>query len=361
MADSMSTLTPAKKQVFISLRTKVLVAFTILFTVIFAATYYWFFVFSEEHADNRIREDLMTTLVAAAGEIDGDEIVALYNEAAPREDGFTDDPRYWKNLEWLNTVNEIEPRAWPGTYIREGDDFYFVTDLWTLYDPAKATKFQQWCDPDPVECGDEAPLNEWARARALDSGEPILRSTIITDHWGTWLTGYAPLKNDQGETVAGIFVDFKADYVKEVQDGIRNRIFLAFIISYGISFLFIFIIATYGARPIRKLTGAAEAVGEGNYDQDFASLPSTRFPDEIVTLAHVFSIMIGRVSQREKTLKRRVEELRIEVDEVKRKQEVQKIIESDSFQDLQEQAKAMRARRQRGQSSRTHQDPEDAD
>ena len=142
MADSMSTSTPAKKQIFISLRTKVLVAFTILFTVIFAATYYWFFVFSEERADNRIREDLMTTLVAAAAEIDGDEIVALYNEAAPREDGFTDDPRYWKNLEWLDTVHEIEPRAWLGTYIREEDDFYFVTDLWASYDPANAAKFR---------------------------------------------------------------------------------------------------------------------------------------------------------------------------------------------------------------------------
>jgi nitrate/nitrite-specific signal transduction histidine kinase len=168
------------------------------------------------------------------------------------------------------------------------------------------------------------------------------------------------LKNDQGETVAGIFVDFEADYVMGVRDGLRNRIFLAFIITYGLSFLFIFIIATYGARPIRELTRAAEAVGEGKYDQDFTSLPTTRFPDEITTLAHVFPIMIGKVSQREQTLQRRVAELRIEVDDVKRKQEVQKIVESDSFHDLQEQAKAMRARRKSGQTSRTHQDPEDA-
>ena len=295
----------------------------------------------------------MNTLVAAAAEIDGDEIVALYHEGIPLDDGFTDDPRYWENLEWLDVVHEIEPRAWLGTYIRDEDSSYFVTDLWALYNPENAAKFQQWCDPDPNECGDDAPFNEWISIQALISEEAILHPTIVSDHWGTWLSGYAPLKNDQGETVAGIFVDFEADYVKEVQDGIRDRLFLAFAVTYGFFIAVIFIIATYGARPILKLTRAAEAVGEGNYDQDFTSLSSTRFPDEISTLARVFSIMVENVSHREETLKRRVEELRIEIDDTIKQTEVKKIVESDAFRDLQEKAKAMRARRNSGESAST--------
>ncbi len=357
----MSKSTPAKKQIFISLRIKVLIAFTILFTVIFAATYYWFFVFSTERAENRIREDLMNTLVAAAAELDGDEIVALYKEGTPRDDGFTDDPRYWENIEWLDTVHKIEPRAWLGTYIREEGNFYFVTDLWAQYDPESAAQFQQWCDPNPEVCGAEAPFNEWTSIKALNGGDPILHPTIISDQWGTWLSGFAPLKNDQGETVAGIFVDFEAGYVTEVQDGIRDNILLAFVVTYGFFFIFIFIIATLGTRPILKFTDAAEAVGEGNYDQDFTSLTSMRFPDEISTLAGVLSIMIDKVSLRERTLKRRVEELRIEIDDVKRQQEVQKIVESDAFRDLQEKAKAMRARRESGQIVRTQKAAEDAE
>jgi methyl-accepting chemotaxis protein len=357
----MSTSTPAKKQRFISLRIKVLVAFTILFTVIFAATYYWFFVFSTERAENRIREDLMNTLVAAAAEIDGDEIVALYKEGTPRDDGFTDDPRYWENIEWLDTVHKIEPRAWLGTYIREEDNFYFVSDLWALYDPESAAQFQQWCDPNPEVCGAEAPFNEWTSIKALNSGEPILHPTIISDQWGTWLSGFAPLQNDEGETVAGIFVDFEADYVTEVQDAIRDNILLAFVITYGFFFIFIFIIATLGSRPILEFTDAAEAVGEGNYDQDFTSLTSTRFPDEISTLAGVLSIMIDKVSQREQNLKRRVEELRIEIDGVKRKQEVQKIVETDSFRDLRDKARAMRARRKSSPAAPIQQASEDAE
>jgi hypothetical protein len=357
----MNTATPAKKQTFVSLRIKVLITFTILFTVIFVATYSWFYLFSTERAESRIREDLMNTLIAAADEVDGDEIVALYNEGTVREDGFTDDSRYWQNLEWFDTVHKIEPRAWAGTYIREEDSLYFVSDLWALYDPDSAVGFKQWCDPNPELCGIDAPFNEWTSIVALDSEQPLLYPEIDHNQWGSWLSGFAPLKNDQGETVAGIFVDFEADYVKEVQDGIRDRIFLAFVITYGFFFIVIFIITTYGARPILRLTRAAEAVGEGNYDQDFTSLTSTRFPDEISTLARVFSIMVEKVYQREQTLKRRVEELRIEIDDVKRHQEVQKIVETDTFRDLRERAREMRARRKGETTPKTEQIPEDAE
>lgn len=344
----MSTETPQIRKLFISLRLKILIAFTILFTVIFIGTYYWFFVYSSQRAENRIREDLMNTMVAAAAEIDGDEIVALYREGVPREDGFTDDPRYWDNLAWLDTVHDVEPRAWLGTYVRDGNDFYFVTDLWALYDPESAAKFQQWCDPDPTVCGADAPFEQWTSIQALTREEPILHPTIISDQWGTWLSGFAPLKNQAGETVAGMFVDFEADYVREVQQGIRDNILLAFIITYGFFFIFIFIIATWGSRPILKFTRAAEAVGEGDYEQDFSSLTGTHFPDEISTLAGVLSIMIDKVSQREQSLKQRVAALRIEIDEAKRQKEVKKIVESDSFRELREKAREMRQRRSAG-------------
>lgn len=357
----MSPSTPAKKQIFVSLRLKVLVAFTILFTVIFIGTYYWFYVFSTARTENRIRQDLMDTMVAAAAEINGDDIVALYQEGTPRDDGFTDDPRYWANLEWLDTVHKIEPRAWPGTYILQEDNFYFVTDLWALYDPESAAQFQQWCDPNPEVCGPDVPFNQWTSVEAVESGEPILHPTIISDQWGTWMSGFAPLQNSEGETVAGIFVDFEADYVTDVQNAIRDKIFLAFVITYGSFFTIIFIIVTLGAQPIREFTQAAQEVGEGNYDQDFTALTSTRFPDEISTLARVLSIMIGKVSHREEVLKRRVEELSIEIDDVKRQQEVRKIVESDSFRDLQEKARALRSRRRGDPVAAPEPAPEDAE
>jgi hypothetical protein len=344
----MSSLTPEKKLRFVSLRVKVLVAFTLLFTLIFAGTFYWFFEYSSRQAENRLREELTHILDAASADIDGQEIIALYLGGERNADGFTDDPRYWSNLDWLNTVHEIEPRAWPGTYVRDGQEFYFVTDLRALYDPDSAAKFQKLCDPTPGDCGNQSHFDEWASIAALHTGETTLHPTIISDEKRTYLSGFTPLTDNQGDVAAGFFVEFEADYIKKVEDGIQDTVLLAFAITYGFSFLFIYLIATVGARPIIAFTRVAEAVGEGDYDQDFSTIKKTRFPDEISKLVSVFADMVAKVAQREESLKRQVEKLTIEIDETKRSKEVDKIVESDSFRELREKAKEMRERRNGG-------------
>jgi hypothetical protein len=62
-------------------------------------------------------------------------------------------------------------------------------------------------------------------------------------------------------------------------------------------------------------------------------------------LAETFSFMVDKVRVREITLKRQVEELKIEIDEVKRQQQVREIVDTDFFQDLQAKARAARVRK----------------
>jgi hypothetical protein len=49
---------------------------------------------------------------------------------------------------------------------------------------------------------------------------------------------------------------------------------------------------------------------------------------------------------REQRLRQEIQQLRIEIDEVKRKKQVAEIVESDSFREIQEKARALRRRRQ---------------
>jgi hypothetical protein len=65
--------------------------------------------------------------------------------------------------------------------------------------------------------------------------------------------------------------------------------------------------------------------------------------------------MVGKVYRREQTLRRQVEELRIEIDEVKRKKQVSEIVGTDFFQDLQAKARSMR-RRSRSEEQDTPED-----
>ena len=57
---------------------------------------------------------------------------------------------------------------------------------------------------------------------------------------------------------------------------------------------------------------------------------------------------------RERKLKQQIQQLRIEIDEVKRKQQVSEIIETDFFQDLQDKARRIRRRSR----SRRYEKPE---
>jgi GAF domain-containing protein len=50
---------------------------------------------------------------------------------------------------------------------------------------------------------------------------------------------------------------------------------------------------------------------------------------------------------REQSLRQEIQQLRIEIDEVRRQQQVSEIVETDFFQDLQAKARAMRRRRRR--------------
>jgi len=83
-------------------------------------------------------------------------------------------------------------------------------------------------------------------------------------------------------------------------------------------------------------------IAEGNY-QASGFEPGSQLQDNtLVTLAAEFAQMAARVQQREEVLRQQVIQLRIEIDEVKRKQEAEQIMSTDYFQTLREKIKRLR-------------------
>ena len=321
---------------FVSLRVKMLLLFTIVFSGVFAVAYYWFYQFATETALRRIKADLLDTMKAAARGVNGEELLALSKIRPSRPEGYRDvtDSRYWEHVKWLATVERIEPRAYVYTYVKgpNPETVVFVgsgsaanTDR--IFEGAK---FLQYYEP----------------TTTIYQGLERLtvRDKPYTDKWGSWITGYQPLKNENGTKVAAIGVDFEADYVNEVQEAVRRRIIVAFSVTYGTLFILVLLISGVVTKPIANLTKAAEQIGEGSYDLDLSSFTQRRFSDEIGTLASVFDLMVEKVRKREEKLKEQVKVLKIEIDHAKRKQQVDSIVESDFFQDLQAKAKVLRKR-----------------
>lgn len=318
---------------FVSLRTKLLLTFSLLFLVAFGASYYWFYTYVSDLAMTRIKTDLTNIVQAAAQGVNGDELMALYKEGVPNAEGFSDDPRFAAQLNWLDSVHKIDPRAWPYIYVK-GDvdkEVVYVADLWARYEPGKAAKFQ------------ERYISQGKMVNGFNDFY-LYAEKPYTDSWGIWVSAYAPILNSKGEKVAALGVDYQASYLQEVQGTIQRSVGVGAAVLSVVLLIMVYLIARALTQPIGRLTAAAKLVGEGRYDQDLSSLSHTRLKDEIVLLSEVFVSMAGKIAQREQSLIRKVEELKIEIDESKRQKQVDEIVDSDFFQDLQAKARALRAR-----------------
>ncbi|TVQ18764.1 MAG: sensor histidine kinase [Leptolyngbya sp. DLM2.Bin15] len=289
----------------VSLRTKLLIGFSMVFSIVFAGTFYWFYQFTTEKTLSRLQADMEATLKGAAQGVDVEELMALYNEGQPNAEGFSDDPRYHNQLKWFQTVQSIEPRVWLYSYIirREGEthwtglnsdnpqrlEMVFLVDLWAVRDPEKAAPFLAVENPGTPR---------WA---ILD--ERIRREDeIYTDDWGAWISAYAPLRDANGNVVAGLGLDIEADYVFQVQQAIRNRVLVSFGITYGVLFILIYTLSGILTRNLVEFTESAEKIGAGDYGVQLSRSHLRTFPDEMDRLAQVLQSMVESIRTREQMI-----------------------------------------------------------
>lgn len=320
-----------------SLRYKLVVGFFLVFSIPFAIAYYWFWQYSLTTAMQRIHDDLFNTLQGTIRGIDGDEFESLVKDGQPDASGVpSQDARYQRHQNWLISVNRVQPKAYAVyTYIQgDGpDDVKWIGDNYRYSLPDVATKF----------------LEPYTRTPDSLIMEGLVQDTvnmqIYEDPWGQHVSAYGPIKNSAGKVVGAVGIDFIASEVRKIQQDISRTVIISGIVAFVVLFVVVYLMSSFLTEPIMKLTQAAVLVGEGNYDQDFSKMVKKRMRDEIDVLAHNFAVMVSKVYHREQTLRRQVEELKIEIDETKRSRQVEEIVETDFFRDLQSRADRMRTRR----------------
>jgi nitrate/nitrite-specific signal transduction histidine kinase len=95
-----------------------------------------------------------------------------------------------------------------------------------------------------------------------------------------------------------------------------------------------------------NLSEAAQAIEQNSLSAAQATaLKTTKGTDEIAQLSRVFGTMAEEVIEREQALRKQVQELQIAIDDHKRSEQVQEIVETDFFRDLKQKARTMRERR----------------
>ncbi|WOD37063.1 hypothetical protein [Nodosilinea sp. E11] len=336
-----------KPAAFISIRAKLLIISTLLFTGAFGLLFYLFYNFAVDIAVQRMRKNLDDALNAAAQEIDVKDVLALYREGTPNAQGFSDHPLYRQQMELFQKIHDINPDVWPYSFVRgnqadtrragepvlTNNEVVFLVDLWSAYDSSKAAKFLEpyAARPQMIE--------------SLEKGILVYRPEIpFKDKWGGWITAYGPLRDDKGQVVLGVGIgaDLTAEYLSDIKRGILQRMIWTFIICYIILFTLIYIMSDGFTRRAINLAQAANKISEGNYEQDLLGNSKVVIEDEITQLADIFKVMLDKVRTREFKLKQQVSDLKIEIDGKKRLEAVKEITDNDFFKELTEKAKAIR-------------------
>ncbi len=94
---------------------------------------------------------------------------------------------------------------------------------------------------------------------------------------------------------------------------------------------------------IERLGHWARLVAEGKYDQAMKGIRDTDKSDRALSaVADAVETMVKAIQEREEQLKKEVVQLRIQIDEGKRKRQVDEITETDYFQQLTKRAKDLR-------------------
>jgi len=307
-----------KSSKFVSLRWKLIGGFTIVFSVVFATAFYWFYNFTLNKVMSRLRTDMQDTAIGTADGIDVNELIDFYQTGEPVEEGVPDDPRFEHLMGWFAQVKEIEPRAWPYAYIviqglpenpnapypDDPEDPYvlYIADLWLRHDESKAAQF--------LELGgaSEFTLQAFEEQRIVDR-------PLYTDEYGSWISAYLPLLDESGTAVAMLGLDFEADYVKEVEAGVRNTVLLAFCITYFSLLTLVYLVSRIFTIPIIRLTNFAQQIGEGNYEADTLILQEEKTSDELGILSRTFVSMVQQLLAAFKEGETTNEELEKRVDE----------------------------------------------
>lgn len=137
--------------------------------------------------------------------------------------------------------------------------------------------------------------------------------------------------------------------------GLAARYFWSMILIFAVVIMLVFVVFNTMLRrivisPVRALGEIAHQVSE---DEDLTDLQrpaemdviETR-GDELGELARVFNKMVEEVVARTRRLKAQLKTLQIEIDEMKKQEEVDEVVNSEFFQDLQSRAKDLRKKRE---------------
>ncbi|NLV23385.1 MAG: diguanylate cyclase [Deltaproteobacteria bacterium] len=271
------------------IRNKLFLSHLLLVVFIAGTIGVYFYISASQSLLLRLQERLQASAALIGPMIDADEIRHLRGI----ED--TSRPDYINNLAKLRTLRRMNPDiAYLYVMRQEGEKVYFVLDSDETKDQALPGHEYKHRIPS---------LLQGFTAMAVDD-------KIIRDEWGSFLSGYAPIRNSQGEFLVGI--DMRADEVTDKYRHLRISGLVSLLAAGGLAFVLSRFLADRFMVPIDLTISRCARITGGHLDEQI----SLRTNDEFDRLLGAFNTMSATLAAAEEKKRQVMASLRQARDEL---------------------------------------------
>lgn len=173
-----------------------------------------------------------------------------------------------------------------------------ITSLYVLRPTQEPTKLRFFADV--VKHGRAAAPGEIYDASSIPTmlqgfGRAIAEREPVRDRFGHTLSGYAPVRNSQGRSVALVGADVDASRLHEIRRQVLHSTVLSLVMTLPILGLIALVVAHDIRTPLSRLIKAASAISEG----DLSIRVDLRRSDELGLMSHHFDHMADQLQDRD--------------------------------------------------------------
>lgn len=343
----MTSKTAPRNGKFLSIRWKILIPLTLVFSILLLLTYNFLDQSLERSISEVFKEEITKVAEYTAGCIDGDGLQTL--QANPS----TESDDYFAVLDCFDEVFAFNARVRLITYhLNDNGEFEIGVDSEVGFDPDALEIGETLNDEKMVAYFGEFQDDAELVFQSLHGG---LEETSFQDEYyidtqdNAFFVGYTPIYNAQNEPVAGLIVRIIASEAVDNVTFMQSGLLIGFAIALVTTVIVLLIITRATTVSLRFLSENAEKIGDGTYE-DIVLPKKNFFRDEVDELTEMLNEMIDKVYTRETKLVNQVTRLKVSLDKGRAKDDLDDIVETDFFRNLQSKAKENRALREKNEA-----------
>jgi methyl-accepting chemotaxis protein len=224
------------RKYFNSLQAKLIASFILIIIVITGGTFIFTYSQAKKALLDTTRDDMLQIIGIASTQFSAQEINAI----SQLKEGQENSPEFLALVKKLLDMRALSPNI-HNFYILhiEGDQVFFNLD-----DLAEVGIGEAYENPD--------------EKLFLADSSPQVSDDIYSDEFGTFLSGYAPIKDENGKTAFIIGADMLATQVIERQNSVGNTIYFTLAAMALVIFLSTFLTRSFTDPIIKTSTYLAE-------------------------------------------------------------------------------------------------------